>query len=180
MRGIVSSFDAANGRGIIDADNGKTYPFIKDDLGVGADGLAAGDVVNFNIDNNQATYISLDQTYRYQEKSRIIAALLAFSFGVIGLHKFYLGNTKAGFIHCLLTLITFLSTTIFILLAAATAYISNQVSFVILIIIPFIASVPMLILVVTFVTPLIEGFIYLCKTEEQFDTIYVKGDRAWF
>ena len=32
-------------------------------------------------------------------KSKIVAALLAFFLGSLGIHKFYLGKTKAGVIH---------------------------------------------------------------------------------
>ena len=33
------------------------------------------------------------------EKSKIVAALLAFLLGGLGIHKFYLGKAKAGVIH---------------------------------------------------------------------------------
>lgn len=41
------------------------------------------------------------------EKSKVAAALLAFFFGGIGVHKFYLGYTKEGMVMLLVTLLTF-------------------------------------------------------------------------
>lgn len=37
-------------------------------------------------------------------KSKIAAALLAFFLGVLGAHKFYLGNTKTGIIYLLISI----------------------------------------------------------------------------
>jgi TM2 domain-containing membrane protein YozV len=41
-----------------------------------------------------------------QESKRMIAALLAFFLGAFGVHKFYLGYTKAGVIQLVLSLCT--------------------------------------------------------------------------
>ncbi len=38
-------------------------------------------------------------------KSRVVAALLAFFFGMIGVHSFYLGKKASGVVHLLLTII---------------------------------------------------------------------------
>jgi len=43
--------------------------------------------------------------YVVSEKSKIVAALLAFFLGDLGIHKFYLGQNKQGVIYLLLTLI---------------------------------------------------------------------------
>ncbi|WDE99098.1 TM2 domain-containing protein [Lentisphaera profundi] len=38
-------------------------------------------------------------------KSKVIAALLAFFFGALGVHNFYLGHTKNGIIQLVLSLL---------------------------------------------------------------------------
>ncbi len=40
---------------------------------------------------------------KYSEKSRAIAGVLAILLGGLGIHAFYLGNTKKGIIHLLLS-----------------------------------------------------------------------------
>tara|TARA_Y100001935_G_C17277308_1_gene495404 strand:- start:105 stop:530 length:426 start_codon:yes stop_codon:yes gene_type:complete len=37
----------------------------------------------------------------YSKKSSLLCAILALPFGIIGVHKFYVGRTKAGFLHIL-------------------------------------------------------------------------------
>ena len=38
-------------------------------------------------------------------KSKVVAAVLAFLFGALGVHNFYLGHTKNGIIQLVLTLL---------------------------------------------------------------------------
>ena len=40
-----------------------------------------------------------------KQKSRVIAALLAFFLGGLGVHQFYLGNTGRGILHIVLLVI---------------------------------------------------------------------------
>lgn len=56
---------------------------------------------NYSNYNNYGTYT----TTQYYLKSRIAAALLAFLFGVFGVHSFYLGNTGKGVAQLLITLL---------------------------------------------------------------------------
>jgi len=37
----------------------------------------------------------------YSKKSSLLCVILALPFGIIGVHKFYVGRTKAGFLHIL-------------------------------------------------------------------------------
>lgn len=39
-------------------------------------------------------------------KSRIVAAVLAWFLGTLGIHQFYVGNTKRGLIYLLVSVIT--------------------------------------------------------------------------
>jgi len=76
------------------------------------------------------------------------AVLLAFLFGVLGAHKFYLGYHKQGI--CMLLLFVF-------------GYV-------------FLGLPSMVIAVIA----LVEFFIYLFKSEAQFEQDYVLENRPWF
>ena len=59
-----------------------------------------GQLLDFETRDEQAVAIHALETpaaaLPVQGKSRFVAALLAFLFGVFGVHKFYLGRTGAG------------------------------------------------------------------------------------
>ena len=83
------------------------------------------------------------------QKDHIAAGLLAIFLGALGVHKFYLGYNRAGFI------------------MLATSIIGGILTF------GLAASVMGVISVV-------EGVIYLVKSQSEFDRVYVHGSRDWF
>ncbi len=80
-----------------------------------------------------------------KSKEKIVAGLLGIFLGGLGIHKFYLGYTKAAVIMLLVSLLTF----------------------------GFGAGIMGII-------GLVEGIIYLTKTDVDFDNIYVLGEKQWF
>lgn len=74
-----------------------------------------------------------------QESKKTVAGILAIVVGFLGVHKFYLGNTKAGLLHIATNLV------------CAGGIIG-----------------------------LIEGIIYLTKTDEEFIRTYQEGQKDWF
>ncbi|MBO4893370.1 MAG: TM2 domain-containing protein [Clostridia bacterium] len=80
-----------------------------------------------------------------KSKEKIVAGLLGIFLGALGIHKFYLGYSKAGVIMLLVSLLTF----------------------------GFGAGVMGII-------GLIEGILYITKSDEEFDSIYVLGEKQWF
>lgn len=78
-------------------------------------------------------------------KSKVAAGLLGIFLGSLGIHKFYLGYTKAGVITLLVSLLTL-----------------------------GIGAVVMEII------GIIEGIIYLTKSDEDFYNTYVVGEKQWF
>jgi len=84
---------------------------------------------------------------------RITAGLLAIFLGWLGVHKFYLGYNTAGIIMLVGWLVS----------AALTLIVIGVFG-----------------LFVIHVVALIEGILYLTKSSEDFDRIYVTGRKEWF
>lgn len=93
-----------------------------------------------------------ERPYNAGDKNRVVAALLAFFLGGLGVHKFYLGKNQAGAIMLALTLVGFLTS-------------------IILIGLPILFGVG----AVAFV----ECIIYLLTSDEEFDAKYVRGNKEW-
>ena len=95
MRGKVLSFNGSGG--LISGDDGNRYGFAVSDLQGGAVYVAAGSTVDFEVADGRAVDVYVIAA-AMGDKNRYVAAVLAFLFGWLGLHKFYLGKTNAGII----------------------------------------------------------------------------------
>ena len=149
MKGQILDFSIQTNTGYISGDDGKRYTFSGQEWKDSASPFK-GMVVDFDTNyNNEAISIFVLRsntnpvTHHQQigQKSRVVAIILAFFLGGLGIHKFYLGYTKEGIIQIVLTVVTF--------------GFAGVIGF-------------------------IEGIIYLTKTDEEFDRIYVEGRRGWF
>ncbi|AQX05194.1 hypothetical protein ATB99_07645 [Elizabethkingia meningoseptica] len=89
----------------------------------------------------EQTTQNYNQQAPYKSEKKLVAGILGILLGGFGIHKFYLGYTKAGIIQIIITLVTC-----------------------------GIASV----------IGLVEGIIYLTKSDEEFDRTYVQGQKEWF
>ncbi len=99
MRGKVLSYDDYTGSGLISGDDGVRYTFTRGGLMGGAREAFPGSTVDFEVADGVATNIYIIGGAPLNlsgDKNRIVAALLAFVLGGIGIHKFYLGKTTAG------------------------------------------------------------------------------------
>ena len=149
MQGTVLKFDKQTSIGLISASDGNRYEFKGENVQSNFDALKTGVLVDFQIDDNNAVQIYLlNASEGNDEKSKIVAGLLAIFLGGLGIHKFYLGYTKTGIIFLLIGVLGF------ILLLIPTVIIS--------------------------IIALIEGIIYLTKSDESFDKTYVQNEKKWF
>ncbi|WP_231881609.1 NINE protein [Deinococcus puniceus] len=90
---------------------------------------------------------------------KLIAGLLAIFLGSLGIHKFYLGITKPGILMLALTLGGYL-------MFGLLWWIGIGFLFLLL---PFVMSI----------VGLIEGILYLTKSDADFDAKYVRGKQEW-
>jgi TM2 domain-containing membrane protein YozV len=98
MRGVVLGYDYVGGAGVISGDDGNRYPVARTDLGPGVRMLLSGRQVDFMVQDGRAVSVFPIKSLQFDDKNKWVAAILAFFFGVFGIHKFYLGKKKAGII----------------------------------------------------------------------------------
>ncbi|MEX1665210.1 TM2 domain-containing protein [Zhongshania arctica] len=107
MKGKILDFNSVSAEGVIAAEDGKRYHFVGGEWK--SEGAArAGLLVDFVVDGESAQQLYLDKTIAPVSSRKIAAALLAFFFGGLGAHKFYLGYNKQGIIMLLTFLFGFI------------------------------------------------------------------------
>jgi TM2 domain-containing membrane protein YozV len=113
MRGQVLGVDTRKGEGIVAGDDGRRYAFRPDDWAHKGE-PAVGMYVDFETQENRALSLfpvpgtlpaaaPQRSAAEDNDRNKIVAALLAFFFGPLGLHRFYLGRTGSGIVMLILT-----------------------------------------------------------------------------
>ena len=116
MRGQVLGVDLRTGDGIVTGDDGRRYSFRPDDWAHRGD-PAIGMLVDFETQENRALSIfpvpgttpspvpvaHASAEPEGSERDKLIAALLAFLLGPLGIHRFYLGRIGSGIAMLLLS-----------------------------------------------------------------------------
>jgi TM2 domain-containing membrane protein YozV len=112
-----------------------------------------GMTVDFDVEGNlaKAVYVAIGSTAT-GSKNKLAAGLLAIFLGSLGIHKFYLGLTGPGLAYLLINTIGFAVTWLLL-------YIPN---------------------IILAIMALIEGIIYLTKSDEEFEQLYVVQKKKWF
>jgi TM2 domain-containing membrane protein YozV len=109
MRGQVLGVDPRTGDGLVAGDDGRRYTFAPDDW-AGRGGPAIGLQVDFETQDARALSIfpvpganpiavpaaQPAAIAAANDRNKYIAAILAFLFGTLGIHRFYCGRTGSG------------------------------------------------------------------------------------
>jgi TM2 domain-containing membrane protein YozV len=100
MRGKLLTFETGADTGLISGDDGQRYHFERAEVEGGLYALLPGRDVDFLPagDGGAHSVYGIPTIGVAGEKNRFIAALLALFLGWFGIHKFYLGKNRAGWI----------------------------------------------------------------------------------
>jgi len=159
MQGTVLNYNEEDGTGTISGEDGNRYQFVSSDA-QGNNKITRASKVDFIIEDGTAKEIykvvgSMESLAG--DKNKFIAGLLGIFFGTFGVHKFYLGRKKQG--------IMMLSAFIFswiLMMTVIGVFIGGPVLWVL------------------YMIGFIEGVILIIKPQDEFQRIYIDGDKAWF
>jgi TM2 domain-containing membrane protein YozV len=153
VKGQILDYSMSTNTGTITGSDGTRYYFTSSEWkGTGVP--ARGASVDFETEGNQAksVYLALGSATGAKSKDKLAAGLLAILLGGFGIHKFYLGFTGPGLVFLLVNTVGWLVTW-------------------------FLLFIPNLVL---WVIALVEGIIYLTRTDEEFERLYVIEKKEWF
>jgi TM2 domain-containing membrane protein YozV len=160
MKGQVLTYDQLTAQGVISAENGERYSFAGVEWKSAPQQLRTGAGVDFAAEGSSASAIyvvpanpAVPAGHGGTDKSPIAAGLLALFLGGLGIHKFYLGYTSEGVI---------------LLVASFLSWVT------------LIIGIGFIGLMVIGVICLVEAIIYLTKSPEEFQSIYVDRRKPWF
>ena len=153
MKGQILEYSVQSNTGTVSGADGNRYQFNGAEW-KGTNVPSRGMSVDFESDGDQAksVYLALGSPAGTGSKDKTAAGLLAIFLGGLGIHKFYLGYTGPGLVFLL------------------TNTIGWTVSWILL-------FTPHIILGVI---AIIEGIIYLTKSDEEFQQTYVIQKKKWF
>ena len=152
MRGQILDYSVQTNTGTISGSDGNRYSFNGMDWkGPGAPLRAMP--VDFEFEGSQAkaVYVALGSAIG-SSKNKVAAGVLAILLGWWGIHKFYLGFTGPGLVFLLV----------------------NTVGFGITWIVAFIPNIALGVIA------LVEGILYLTKSDAEFEQQYVVERKQWF
>jgi len=153
MRGQILDYSVQENKGTITTTDGTRYYFDGQEW-KGNGPPNRGTTVDFEADGNhaKAVYTALGYATSTGSKDKITAGILAILLGGFGVHKFYLGFTGPGLVFLLV----------------------NTVGLLITWILAFTPNVLLWVLAV------VEGILYLTKSDEEFERLYVIEKKKWF
>lgn len=158
MKGRVLSYSVQENVGLISGDDGNRYTFEGPQWQEQALPVQ-GSYVDFQVAQGAEQAVSIylareSALGSVGEKSKVVAGVLSILFGVLGVHKFYLGYSGQGALLLVL--------------------------FILGIPLMFLFGIGIIVWLVVGIITLVEGIIYLTKPDAEFQETYVKGRKPWF
>jgi TM2 domain-containing membrane protein YozV len=152
VKGQILDYSVQGNSGTISGGDGNRYYFAGPEW-KGVTPPGRGQTVDFDVEGNQAkaVYPALISG-AVGSKSKVVAGILAIFLGGLGIHKFYLGFTAPGLVFLLVN-------TVGLAVTWMLLFIPNAILYLI---------------------ALIEGIIYLTKSDEEFEQLYVVQKKQWF
>jgi TM2 domain-containing membrane protein YozV len=152
MKGQILDFSVQSNTGTISGADGVRYQFSGSEW-KGNGVPTRGMSVDFEREGMQAKGVYLAvAAASASSKNKLAAGLLGIFLGGWGIHKFYLGFTGPGLVFLLVNTVGFAVTWIFL-------FIPN---------------------IILGVIGFVEGIIYLTKSDEEFEQLYVVQKKQWF
>lgn len=156
MKGQILDYSVQQNSGVISSDDGSRFNFVGSEW-KGNVNPSTGMKVDFDVADGKAVAVyqaigSTTSSTSERSKDKVAAGLLAIFLGGLGIHKFYLGYTGPGLVFLLI----------------------NTVGLILCLFLLFIPNI------ILGIIALIEGIIYLTKTDEEFQKQYVENRRSWF
>jgi TM2 domain-containing membrane protein YozV len=117
MRGQVLGVDQRTGEGLVAGDDGRRYRFTPEDWAQRGE-PAIGLYVDFEAEGDRALSVfpmpaaggvaaapaRPAPREPVTDRNKIVAAVLAFFLGMLGIHRFYLGRTGSGIVMLVMTI----------------------------------------------------------------------------
>ncbi len=184
MQGQILDYSIQTNEGVISGEDGSRYTFAGS---AWSDSTppTRGMRVDFEVQGTDAVGVyralggggdGVDLSTMFSAsgaKSRTVAGVLGIVLGSLGVHKFYLGNTVPGIIHVGVT-----GGGIFLFIVAAI--LSAAFYGFGIIIGGLFGLLGWLAITASGVVGLVEGIIYLTKSDQEFEARYVTQKRPWF
>ncbi len=150
MKGTVLDYNEAEGKGVISGDDGKRYPFSASEV-CGGGRISRGVRVDFEVKDGAATSI-------YRDVSGAGGTDLDKNKWVAGLLALFLGG-----------------------LGVHKFYLGKKKEGIIMLLCSilgfFLFGVPTAVVAIV---AFIEGIIYFIRSDEDFQRLYIEGNRGWF
>jgi len=151
MKGQILDYSIQEGAGYISGQDGQRYQFRGAEW-KGSQSPRRGMTVDFAVEGAEAKAVFITAGAGASGKNKVAAGLLAIFLGGLGIHKFYLGFTGPGLVFLLV----------------------NTIGFAVTWLMLFIPNV------VLGLIAFVEGIIYLTKSDEEFEQLYVVEKKQWF
>lgn len=119
MRGQILGVDARTGDGLVAGQDGQRYRFAPEDwahrgepiIGAEVDFEATADrarsIFPLPAIGTSSDAVTPSTPAMGSDRNRLVAALIAFLIGTLGIHRFYLGRTGSGLVMLILSITVF-------------------------------------------------------------------------